>query len=105
MFQECITKKHSLPIVENATVCLVPIYIKLVAKGSLQKHSLICLPEAGDLVNVKTLFEPHHKDPNEIMRKQKRSEQMKLLKKIRRSRTKLKKKVTSVSYESFIDIL
>ncbi|KAJ8716050.1 hypothetical protein PYW08_013335 [Mythimna loreyi] len=94
--QESITKKQCLPNVENANSCLIPVYIKLVAKGSLQKHSLICLPEAGDLANLKTLFEPHHEDPNEKIRKLKRAEHIKLQKKIRRSKMKLKKKVTTV---------
>ena len=86
----------------NASICLVPVYIKLIAKGSLEQHTLICLPEAADLANIKTLFEPHHEDHNEIMRKLKRSEHIKSLKKIRKTRIKLKKKETSVSYESHI---
>ncbi|KAJ8713547.1 hypothetical protein PYW07_013917 [Mythimna separata] len=97
--QECITKKRSLPNIENAISCLVPVYVKLVAKGSLQKHSLICLPEAGDFANLKTLFEPHHEDPNEKIRKLKRSEHIKLLKKIRKSKIKLKKKEKTAGAE------
>lgn len=102
LFQDCITKKRRLPKVTNARSCLVPVYIKLTAKGCLQKHSLICLPEAGDVSNIKTLFEPHREDPNEVIRKLKRSEHLKLLKKIRKTKIKLKKRETSVSFKQFI---
>lgn len=94
--QDSVTRKQSLPNVENAGFCLIPVYIKLVAKGSLHKHSLICLPEASDVNNVKTLFEPHHEDRNEKLRKLRRVEHFKFLKKCKRHNAKLKKKkVTS----------
>ncbi|KAH9630434.1 hypothetical protein HF086_016972 [Spodoptera exigua] len=91
--QDCITQKKHIPNIENASMCLVPVYIKITAKGSLQRHALICLPEVSDLVNVKTLFEPHHEDPNEKTRKLKRKEHIKSLKKIKKKTYKLKKKL------------
>lgn len=83
---------------ENTVTCLIPVYIKLEAKGSLRNHALICLPESGDLPNIKSLFEPQHEDPNERIRKLKRSDHIKMLKKIKRKNKKLKNKKTTVSY-------
>lgn len=92
-----MTRKIMLPNMKNGSSCLVPVYIKLVTKGSLKRHALICLPELRDLAVIKTLFEPHHQDPNESIRKDKRSEHKKLLKKLKHKRNKLKKKNVLVS--------
>lgn len=94
--QDCITKKKSLPNIENATSCLVPVYIKLVEKGSLKNHAQICLPESSDLSNMKTLFEPHHNDLNEKIRKLHRTAHIEQLKKLRKRNMRLKKKKLQV---------
>lgn len=80
-----------MPEIENSNSCLIPVYLTLESRGNLKRHALICLPEVTDASNIKTLFEPHHEDPNEKHRKQKRKEHLKELKKSRKNRVKLKK--------------
>ncbi|CAD0200886.1 unnamed protein product [Chrysodeixis includens] len=95
--QDCITRKKALPKIENDTSCLVPVYIKLVGKGSLKNHAHICLPESHDLNNIKTLFEPHHEDPNEKIRKLNRTAHITMLKQLRKRNMRLRKKRTQIS--------
>ncbi|XP_004931529.2 ribonucleases P/MRP protein subunit POP1 [Bombyx mori] len=89
--QDSIDRKKLMPEIENSNSCLIPVYLTLKSRGNLKRHALICLPEVTDASNIKTLFEPHHEDPNEKHRKQKRKEHLKELKKFRKNRIKLKK--------------
>lgn len=90
-FQDCIKNKITLPEIENSNSCLVPIYIKLQAKGSLKRNALICLPELSEINTIKTVFEPYHKDNNEDLRKTKRKEHIKKIKSQKRKRNKQRK--------------
>lgn len=81
-----------MPDIENHNFCLIAIYLKVIFKGNLRRHALICLPEASDVYNWKALYEPPHKDPNEKLRRHKKFEHVKYIKHMRRQSIKLKKK-------------
>ncbi|KAI8426181.1 hypothetical protein MSG28_005116 [Choristoneura fumiferana] len=89
--QVCLSKKKDLPQLARSECCLVAVYIKLKDKGNLKKHSLICLPQPGEIAAIKGLFEPHHEDPNEKLRKQKRLEHIKNIRRLRRRKIKQRK--------------
>ncbi|CAH0398801.1 unnamed protein product [Chilo suppressalis] len=93
--QDCIINKIELPEIENAVACLVQVSLKMVKKGKLNKNAIICLPEKNDLLELPQ--EQQCEDPNEKIRKQKRTEHMKKLKQLRRKRNKLKKAGTQVN--------
>lgn len=94
----CLSEKKGLPQLARSECCLVAVYIKLTDKGNLKKHSLICLPQPGDIVVIKDLFEPHHEDSNEKLRKQKRLEHIKSIRRLRRKKIKQRKhKATKVN--------
>lgn len=77
----------------NSENCLVAVYLQILGKGNLKRHALICLPQvANDLTSMKALFEPHHPDPYEKIRKQKRVQHLKEVKRWRKTRVKLRKK-------------
>ncbi|XP_049873943.1 ribonucleases P/MRP protein subunit POP1 [Pectinophora gossypiella] len=90
--QDCLKQKKKLPEMEHAAQCLVAVYIQMHGKGNLKRHALMCLPQSGDIGDIKNLFEPHHADPHEKLRKQKRTLHLKNLKQWRRQRVKLRKK-------------
>ncbi|XP_075979234.1 POP1 ribonuclease P/MRP subunit [Anticarsia gemmatalis] len=98
--QERIMTKRILPNMANSSSCLVPVYLKLVGRGCLKHHAVICLPESHDINTIKSLFEPHHEDSNEKIRKQKRLDHVKLAKKLKRNRMKLKMKSKLVPRKS-----
>lgn len=78
---------------ENNENCLVAVYLQVLGKGNLKRHALICLPQLIDnFTSTKTLFEPHHPDPYEKIRKQKRMQHLKDIKTWRKNRVKLRKK-------------
>lgn len=73
--------------------CLVAVYLQILGKGNLKRHALICLPQlVDDLASSKTLFEPHHPDPYEKIRKHKRVQHLKDIKRWRKTRVKLRKR-------------
>lgn len=94
MLQECLKRKKNINCIQQTNKtnsCLVAVYLSLPA-GNLQRNALICLPKPGDVPNVKALFEPPHKDPNEMLRRQLREEHVKTLKKLRKLRVKQRKR-------------
>lgn len=96
-FQDCLIKKKAFPILDDSDNCLIAVYLQILGKGNIKRHALICLPQVvDDLTSKKTLIEPHHPDLNEKIRKQKRAQHLKDIKKWRRNRVKLRKKGTEV---------
>ncbi|XP_028170834.1 ribonucleases P/MRP protein subunit POP1 [Ostrinia furnacalis] len=89
--QDCIQQRKELPAIENPSSCLVPIYLKMVNKGNLKRNALICLPEKLDVSNVNSLFEPHHEDSNEVLRKKKRKEHKANIRRLKKKASILKK--------------
>ncbi|CAH4032842.1 ribonucleases P/MRP protein subunit POP1 [Pieris brassicae] len=93
--QNCLNRKT--PIITsfpNENSCLVAVYLQTEGKGLIKDHAIICMPNFGDFKSNKVLQEPQHEDKNSKIRKEKRLEHRKLLKKIRRAQIKLKKKLT-----------
>lgn len=74
--------------------CLVAVYLQIIGKGNIKKHATICMPESSDIVINGRVLEPHHQDNNVKLRKQKRLEHRKTLKKVKRRNIKNKKKVS-----------
>ncbi|XP_061715063.1 ribonucleases P/MRP protein subunit POP1 [Cydia pomonella] len=95
--QNCVMNKKALPQMVKSESCLVAVYIKIKGKGTLKRHAHLCLPQPGDDKTIKTLFEPHHEDPNEKLRKQKRITHITDMKRLRRRKIKLKKHKTSAT--------
>lgn len=97
--QDCLKKKTPfISSFEDEDSCLVAVYLKIEEKGVIKDHAIICLPNFEDFTSNKVLCEPQHEDINAKIRKQKRLEHTKLLKKTRRSRIKLRKKMVYVSF-------
>lgn len=77
---------------------MVAVYLQIEGKGLIKDHAILCMPNFGDFKSNKVLCEPQHEDINANIRKQKRLEHRKLLKKIRRAQIKLRKKRTEVRH-------
>lgn len=107
-FQQCLSRKKALPVLENSENCLVTVYLQILGKGHLKRHAVICIPQPVDkLTSSKTLFEPHHLDPNEKIRKQKRAQHLKDIKRWRKHTVKLRKtgplvRPTNQLYKTFV---
>lgn len=97
-FQTSVEKILPLPPVDNGNSCLIPIYVQMIKKGNIKRHSLICLPIGTDVTSINTLLEPLHKDYNEDKRRLFRKEHKKAIKSLRRKRRKFKEKMVCVYF-------
>ncbi|XP_055597982.1 ribonucleases P/MRP protein subunit POP1 [Uranotaenia lowii] len=97
----CLNRKFNVQSLQLPKNCLIPIFLTMKARGSLDSNSIICLPDRKDFRQNKTqnqlgdstpvYTEPLRKDPRSKERHRLRQMHLRFLKTLRNRRVRAKK--------------
>lgn len=76
--------------IEYNSNVLIPVRVKM-QKGIPKRFAIICLPETEDVTSKRGPIEPLQPDTNELVRKRRRAQHKRMLKRDRKSRIRAKK--------------